>query len=102
MFQAIRLIAKEEGILALWKGNLTAELLYIVYGGVQFSVFHTYKSYFLNLQNGNQPLDKRAIELSPLYSFIGGALSSSTATVVSYPLDVLRTRFVSQGEPKVN
>lgn len=32
---------------------------------------------------------------------VGGSVAASTATVLCHPLDVLRTRFIAQGEPKV-
>ena len=35
-------------------------------------------------------------------NFIAGCIGSTTATTVVYPLDVLRTRLVGQGEPKVH
>ena len=33
--------------------------------------------------------------------FVGGGMAAGTATMVCHPLDVLRTRYVAQGEPKV-
>ncbi|KAJ6912037.1 hypothetical protein NC652_022347 [Populus alba x Populus x berolinensis] len=41
------------------------------------------------------------IQLSPYLSYISGALAGCTATVGSYPFDLLRTILASQGEPKV-
>jgi hypothetical protein len=41
------------------------------------------------------------IHLSPYLSYISGALAGCTATVGSYPFDLLRTILASQGEPKV-
>lgn len=34
--------------------------------------------------------------------FVCGGLSASTATLAVHPVDVLRTRFAAQGEPKVS
>lgn len=36
MLASARTIVAEEGVRALWKGNWSAELLYLGYGGVQF------------------------------------------------------------------
>jgi solute carrier family 25 thiamine pyrophosphate transporter 19 len=33
--------------------------------------------------------------------FVGGAVAGVAATVSSYPLDLIRTNFAAQGEPKV-
>lgn len=41
------------------------------------------------------------INLSPYLSYVSGALAGCTATVGSYPFDLLRTILASQGEPKV-
>ena len=34
-------------------------------------------------------------------NFVAGSAAATLATVATYPLDVIRTRMVSQGEPKV-
>src|SRR5277367_5695444 len=33
-FSTIRAIVKQEGIRALWKGNIPADILYVCYGGI--------------------------------------------------------------------
>jgi solute carrier family 25 thiamine pyrophosphate transporter 19 len=84
---AARKIVKEEGFRTLWAGNLTAEALWITFGAVQFSTYHF-------LQNH---LEKS----SPSTDFICGATAGVAATVASYPFDLIRTRFASQGSPKL-
>lgn len=88
-------IAKEEGFPELWRfvcisrficsGNLTAEVYWFLYTGVQFSVYEAFQSYSNNLVNS---------------SFASGALSASITTLVTYPFDILRTRFVYQADKK--
>ena len=39
--------------------------------------------------------------LKPVYFFVCGGVAGCVATVASLPTDVLRTRLVGQGEPKV-
>lgn len=91
----IHSILKNEGVRAFWKGNVPAEIMYIVYGGVQFTAFTT----FSNLTDAlrlNFDIGKPQTQLGKtLQSIFIGALSGCTATCVSYPLDLLRTRLAS-------
>lgn len=75
---------------AFWKGNLSAELLYINYGAVQFSTYRltTRSIHPLGLHNGAE-------------AFVSGAVAGATATTLTYPLDLLRTRFAAQGPDRI-
>jgi solute carrier family 25 thiamine pyrophosphate transporter 19 len=90
----IRHILANEGLTALWKGNVPAELMYICYSAVQFS---TYRSVTMVLHNalGKDRLPRAA------ESFVAGAVAGGAATVATYPLDLLRTRFAAQGSERV-
>lgn len=76
---------------AFWKGNVPAELLYIAYGSVQFSVyrFTTRFVHPLHLPNGAE-------------AFVSGATAGACATTLTYPLDLLRTRFAAQDSWKIH
>ena len=50
IFQAFRTIVKEEGIGALWKGNLSATYLWVSYSLVQFGLY----GYLKNIINNNE------------------------------------------------
>ncbi|KAJ8328841.1 mitochondrial thiamine pyrophosphate transporter [Batrachochytrium dendrobatidis] len=91
IFQAGRLIIKEEGILGLWKGNLSALYLYLAYGAVQFAIFH-------EILNNSKKQDSFLATHIPqqAHTFIAGAISGCVSTVSTYPLDLLRTRFAVQ------
>src|SRR5438046_5228403 len=80
-----RTIVAQEGLTALWKGNIPAELLYVSYSMVQFV---TYREAHVLLERANFPTSYR--------SFVAGASAGVAATLVSYPLDLLRTRFAAQ------
>ena len=69
---------------------MSAELLYISYGAVQFS------TYRLTTQSV-QPLELP----NSAEAFFSGAIAGATATTLTYPLDLLRTRFAAQGPDKV-
>eukprot|EP00123_Amoebidium_parasiticum_P021451 comp6743_c0_seq1/m.2520 comp6743_c0_seq1/g.2520 ORF comp6743_c0_seq1/g.2520 comp6743_c0_seq1/m.2520 type:complete len:318 (-) comp6743_c0_seq1:450-1403(-) len=84
---ALLKIMKDEGVVGLFKGNLTADLLYLSYGAVQFACYNEWKT--------------RMGPMTPTLGLIGGGLSGTLATVVTYPLDILRTRLAAQGEPRV-
>jgi len=88
----MRKIRQQEGIRALWKGNIPAELLYVCYGGGQFVAYRTISQLLSQLPN-RLP--------SSAESFISGAAAGAAATTLTYPLDLLRTRFAAQGTQKV-
>ncbi|GES64975.1 mitochondrial carrier [Aspergillus terreus] len=88
----MRAIIKEEGITGLWKGNIPAELMYVCYGGVQFTTYRTTTQALAQLPH-RLP--------QPVESFVAGASAGGLATAATYPLDLLRTRFAAQGTERV-
>ncbi|KAK3497143.1 mitochondrial thiamine pyrophosphate carrier 1 [Neurospora hispaniola] len=93
----IRHILRTEGLTGLWKGNIPAELLYVSYAAVQFT---TYRSITQFLQAAF-PKDQNKQLPPSVESFIAGASAGGVATAVTYPLDLLRTRFAAQGTERV-
>ncbi|AEO53957.1 hypothetical protein MYCTH_2295918 [Thermothelomyces thermophilus ATCC 42464] len=87
-------ILRHEGLAGLWKGNVPAELLYVCYGAVQFTAYRS-TTLFLHSAFGEGALPQSA------ESFIAGAVGGGIATVATYPLDLLRTRFAAQGNDRV-
>ncbi|KIW87697.1 mitochondrial thiamine pyrophosphate carrier 1 [Cladophialophora bantiana CBS 173.52] len=92
VFSTLRAIVRDEGIRALWKGNIPAELMYITYGGVQFTAYRSITQAQAMLPTRPPP---------SLESFISGAGAGAAATSITYPLDLLRTRFAAQGPEKI-
>ena len=90
----LRHILREEGLTALWKGNIPAEVLYVAYGGIQFSTYRTSSRLISSLPQPYIPPDAAV-------SFVSGALAGTVATAATYPLDLLRTRFAAQGTERV-
>jgi solute carrier family 25 (mitochondrial thiamine pyrophosphate transporter), member 19 len=88
----LQAIARQEGITGLWKGNIPAELLYICYGGIQFTAYRSVSELQASLPRRLPPA---------LESFISGAAAGAIATTATYPLDLLRTRFAAQGNEKI-
>ncbi|KAL8757088.1 MAG: hypothetical protein Q9199_002489 [Rusavskia elegans] len=83
-------ILHDEGVTAFWKGNIPAELLYVAYGAVQFS---TYRMTNKLLQSFSLP--------NTVDTFLSGASAGAAATSLTYPLDLLRTRFAAQGRDRI-
>ncbi|KXS09815.1 mitochondrial carrier [Gonapodya prolifera JEL478] len=100
MFQTASKIIREEGWAAPWKGNWAAEWLYLSYGAVQFMTFGVLKENMPSLNSSVlQPI---GVNLPPdLQTFVAGALAGTSATLATYPLDLLRTRFALQGSDMV-
>lgn len=71
---------------------MPAELLYVCYGGVQFTSYRA----FTQIQAALPQRLPASVE-----SFNSGAGAGAVATTVTYPLDLLRTRFAAQGNEKV-
>jgi solute carrier family 25 thiamine pyrophosphate transporter 19 len=78
-----------EGYRALWKGNWSAEWLYMSYGAVQFPVYQYLR---------DQWPDHRPDTMGEM---ICGGTAGLVATTVTYPFDLLRTRFAAQGSQKI-
>lgn len=87
VLQSLRLIVKEEGIFGLFKGNLPAEYLYLTYSAIQFLCYYE--------------LDKKMKQTdlsTQTRAFIAGSTAGAIATFITYPLDLLRTRFAIQAD----
>nr|XP_044601034.1 mitochondrial thiamine pyrophosphate carrier isoform X2 [Equus asinus] len=93
ILQAGRQILQEEGPTAFWKGHVPAQLLSIGYGAVQFLSFEL----LTELVHRASVHDARDFSVH----FVCGGLSACVATLAVHPVDVLRTRFAAQGEPRV-
>ncbi|EJT97624.1 mitochondrial carrier [Dacryopinax primogenitus] len=86
LVQTTATILREEGITGLWKGNIPAELLYLTYGAAQF---YTYRTIHLSLTGLG--INRSAQD------FVAGGAAGAVAAFVTYPFDLLRTRFAAQG-----
>ena len=88
-----RTILAHEGLTGLWKGNVPAELMYISYSAIQFT---TYRSTTQLLRRVTAGGGEHGLP-GAAESFLAGASAGAAATVATYPLDLLRTRFAAQG-----
>ncbi|CAO3635791.1 unnamed protein product [Cunninghamella echinulata] len=91
VLHSLRTILKEEGIKGWYKGNLPAEYLYLSYSAVEFWTYNELE----------QCMDKMAFKIPhTCKTFISGMIAGSVATTITYPFDLLRTRFAVQGTTK--
>lgn len=95
ILHCIKTIFRDEGLRAFWNGNLLAEMLYISYVGVQFGSYALFHDTALNAI----PLSQRE-SAQGYVSLLSGGMAAMSAISVSYPLDLLRTRFAAQAHPK--
>lgn len=96
ILQASKDIFREEGLPGFWRGNVPALLMVMPYTAIQFPVLHLVKT----LASGSSKSEDH-MRASAYLSYLSGALAGCTATIGSYPFDLLRTVLASQGEPKV-
>ncbi|KAI7857916.1 mitochondrial carrier domain-containing protein [Circinella umbellata] len=98
---ALKTILREEGIRGLYKGNLAAEYLYLLYNAVEFCAYREIELFIEKLVNylGWNIMDEDSQNQIPTAAktFTSGMLAGSAATSITYPLDLLRTRFAMQG-----
>jgi len=80
LFGAFVKMYKEEGLKSYWKGNGTNVARIAPQSAVQFCAFDIFKRMLL-------PND----EVSPLRTLAAGGLAGATASVVCYPLDLVRS-----------
>lgn len=118
IWQSLQSIVKEEGILSLWKGNISATYLWISYSMIQFSCYGFLKSYgnslpdpfagtqkefVANSSNGSSAKQDRKGSIPATSTFwktfvlfAAGAGAGMVATATTYPFDIIRTQFALQ------
>eukprot|EP00271_Cylindrocystis_brebissonii_P011590 TRINITY_DN29459_c0_g1_i1.p1 TRINITY_DN29459_c0_g1~~TRINITY_DN29459_c0_g1_i1.p1 ORF type:complete len:490 (+),score=59.22 TRINITY_DN29459_c0_g1_i1:153-1622(+) len=84
LFDAMKKIGREEGLVGYWRGNLPQVLRVIPYSAVQLLAYESYKRLFTGKERG--------ATLSVPARLAAGACAGMTSTLVTYPLDVLRLR----------
>ena len=91
---AMATIAREEGIRkGLWAGTLPALCLWIPYTGIQFGMLNLLSSSSSSSSSNNNNNNNNN-------NFLFGAVAGATATIATYPFDIIRTQLASQGIPK--
>ncbi|PKS11997.1 hypothetical protein jhhlp_001293 [Lomentospora prolificans] len=97
LVRTARDIVRDEGFTALWKGNVPAEIMYMVYSAAQFTAYRA-TAEAIRPYLGDS---KRNPHIETQISWIAGTAAGLAGTTASYPLDLLRTRFAAQGKDRV-
>ncbi|CAH8452152.1 unnamed protein product [Heterobilharzia americana] len=103
LVQAVKCINKEEGAIAFWKGHVPAQMQSVTFTGVQFLSFEVISSWLKEVNSilvSDNKILGSPLTYKPVGNFLCGCGAGSIAAIVTQPLDVLRTRFIAQGEPK--
>ncbi|XP_061099274.1 mitochondrial coenzyme A transporter SLC25A42 [Conger conger] len=85
--EAYRLIYRtyrQDGLLSLWRGNTATMVRVIPYAAIQFCAHEQYKGLLRDHFPGRT--------LPPLPRLVAGSLAGMTATLLTYPLDMVRAR----------
>ncbi|KAK7080544.1 hypothetical protein SK128_005576 [Halocaridina rubra] len=90
VLQSTLKIIQNEGLFGLWKGHVPAQLLSISYGIGQFWSYEIFTRAVSEYTDGKRKL-----------TAVCGGLAGVCGTLVSLPCDVIRTRLVAQGTPKI-
>ncbi|AET37491.1 thiamine transporter TPC1 Ecym_1248 [Eremothecium cymbalariae DBVPG len=86
IISTFKTIVREEGVRALWKGNVPASMMYVLYGSLQFGSY----AWLNKMSNEYYP------NISPqINSVLVGGLAGMSSMMAIYPFDVLRTRFIA-------
>jgi solute carrier family 25 phosphate transporter 23/24/25/41 len=76
-------IGKTEGLAGYWRGNVPQVVRILPYSSAMLYSYETYKKKLTNKETG---------ELSVPGRLLAGAGAACTATIVTYPLDIIRLR----------
>ena len=92
MKHAISQIYREEGVKAYWRGHVPGQGLSIAYGAISVGIYQTLWHYS-ERKGFNLSSSKTKLAASDI---LIGTFAAIPATILSYPMDVVRTRLVCQ------
>lgn len=87
---AMQTIIKVEGARSLWSGLIATLLRDVPHSALYFAMYNYTKGVILPLRTPDSRVPVAAL------NFLSGVISGLTATIVSHPFDVIRTRLQTQ------
>lgn len=94
--QTLLTIWRTEGLVGLYRGNGVSVLRIAPYAAIHFGSYEYYRRALVDSLGGGA--SGRASTVSPTWDLLAGAASGFTAVVMTYPLDLVRTRLAWQME----
>lgn len=107
-------IWRSEGVAGLLRGNTATVLRIIPYTSIHFGAYENYRRWMLSAWSGSddrvpsahqgQAPGEAAVEklppwrVHPVWDLLAGSASGATAVILTYPLDLVRTRLAWQTE----
>lgn len=100
-----RQIVVQDGLAALFRGNMLNIMRVVPYAGLQHSGFDYFRRKFHahNYRQAEKKGDHQLQKLSNMQLVAAGSLAGALSLVVAYPLDIVRARYMVQhGKLKYN
>ena len=93
-------IWRAEGIQGLFRGNGASVMRIVPYSSIHFGLYENFRR--LTVQIFYQK--ERPMHVSPVVDLLAGSASGATAVLITYPLDLVRTRlaYISEYETRCN
>jgi len=88
IIKSAQTIVRQEGFMQLWRGFPSLVIRIFPYAGIQFLMIDVYK------RQWNSSFDKKIVVREPVKNLICGSATGLTATLLTYPLDTIRTRML--------
>jgi len=110
MLHTIKTVAREEGVLALWKGNVPAQLMVMSFVSIKFAAYGHARTLLQSVtpppwwpSRRGESRDWERVEMGGflpegVVTLVAGGVAGALATAGTYPLDLMRTRLASNPE----
>ncbi|KAI3878485.1 hypothetical protein MKX03_007265 [Papaver bracteatum] len=88
VYQSMKKLLKHEGVFGFYKGNGASVIRIVPYAALHFMTYEQYRCWILN----NCP----AMGTGPVVDLLAGSAAGGTAVLLTYPLDLARTKLAYQ------
>ncbi|KAK9839505.1 hypothetical protein WJX81_006211 [Elliptochloris bilobata] len=85
-------IWQQEGIKGLFKGNGASVLRIVPYSALHFSAYESYRQALAGFFSRHAGVPEAEFHVTPAVDLLAGSAAGATAVLVTYPLDLVRTR----------